>query len=190
MKAVFVDRDGTLNVNTGYVGDPADVVLIPNAAEGLRLLAAAGFAIVVVSNQSGIARGYFTAADADAVDARVRDLLAEHGAAIAAMYRCPHSPEDKDACDCRKPKPGMLLRAASDLGIDLAQSWTIGDRVLDMQAGRAAGTRCVSVPGVPPHTPPDDFAIAPPEYRARDLVDAARFIVAQPAQARPAGASR
>jgi D-glycero-D-manno-heptose 1,7-bisphosphate phosphatase len=182
MNAVFVDRDGTLNVNTGYVGDPHAVVIVPGAARGIRLLADAGYAIVVVSNQSGIARGYFTDAQADAVDARVRELLAADGARIDAMYRCPHwpageRPDGVPECDCRKPKPGLLRKAAADLGIDLTRSWMIGDRLLDMQAGRAAGCRCVLVPGTPPHEPPEDMSAAPPDYRARDLADAARFIV-------------
>jgi D-glycero-D-manno-heptose 1,7-bisphosphate phosphatase len=182
MNAVFIDRDGTLNVNTGYVGDPSLVVLVPRAAAGVRALNAAGYAIVVVSNQSGIARGYFSAAEADAVDARVRELLAREGATISAMYRCPHwpvgeRPNDAPECDCRKPKPGMLLRAAADLDLDLASSWMIGDRLLDMQAGRAADCRCVLVPGVPPHEPAEDMSSAPPEYRALDLADAARFII-------------
>ncbi|MBV8171194.1 MAG: HAD family hydrolase [Candidatus Eremiobacteraeota bacterium] len=182
MKAVFVDRDGTLNVNTGYVGDPADVVIVPHAARGVRALNDADFAVVVVSNQSGIARGYFTDAQADAVDARVRELLAADGARIDAMYRCPHWPADERAagvpeCDCRKPKPGLLRAAAADLGIELALSWMVGDRLLDMEAGRAAGCRCVLVPGVPPHQPAEDMSKAPPDYRARDLADAARFII-------------
>jgi D-glycero-D-manno-heptose 1,7-bisphosphate phosphatase len=182
MNAVFVDRDGTLNVNTGYVADPDGVVIVPHAAQGIRLLADAGYAIVVVSNQSGIARGYFTEAQADAVDARVRELLAADGARIDATYRCPHWPSDErpagvPECDCRKPKPGMLRAAAADLNIDLARSWMVGDRLLDMQAGRAAGCRCVLVPGTPPHSPPEDMSSALPDYRARDLADAARFII-------------
>jgi D-glycero-D-manno-heptose 1,7-bisphosphate phosphatase len=186
MKAVFLDRDGTLNVNTGYVGDPRKVRLVPHAAEGVRALVDAGFAAVVVSNQSGIARGFFSEADADAVDARVRELLAASGATISAMYRCPHLPGE--TCDCRKPKPGMLLRAAADLRIDLTQSWIVGDRLLDVEAGRAAGCRAVVVPGVPPHQPPEDFSAAMPEYFARDLGDAARFIIAHVAPER-SGAS-
>ncbi|MBV8280934.1 MAG: HAD family hydrolase [Candidatus Eremiobacteraeota bacterium] len=183
MKAVFVDRDGTLNVNTGYVGRPALVALVPRAGEGLRLLNGAGYGIVVVSNQSGIARGYFSEADADEVDVRLRELLAQVGANVTAIYRCPHWPEDERpagvaACGCRKPKPGMLLRAAADYDIDLRASWMIGDRLLDMQAGRAAGCRCVLVPGVPPHQPAEEMRGAPPDYRARDLVDAAQHIIA------------
>jgi len=176
MKAVFLDRDGTLNINTGYVGDPRDVRLTDSAAQGVKLLGDAGFATIVVSNQSGIARGYFSASDADAVDARIRELLAQTGAAITATYRCPHLPDSR--CDCRKPKPGMLLRAAADLNIDLASSWIVGDRLLDVEAGNAAGCRSVVVPGVPPHEPPEDFSHAKPEYFARDLVDAARYIIA------------
>lgn len=188
MKAVFLDRDGTLNVNTGYVGDPENVVLVPHAAEGARTLVDAGFALVVVSNQSGIARGYFSEADADAVDARLRERLASAGVSIAAMYRCPHWPDAERPgslapCDCRKPKPGMLLRAAADLHLDLTQSWIVGDRLLDMQAGRAAGCRCVLVRGVPPYRPDEDFSSAPPEYRAADLRDAARYIIANSAVA-------
>jgi D-glycero-D-manno-heptose 1,7-bisphosphate phosphatase len=183
MKAVFLDRDGTLNVNTGYVGDPENVVLVPQAAEGARMLADAGFALIVASNQSGIARGYFNESDADAVDARLRELLAARGVSITAMYRCPHWPESErplsaPQCDCRKPKPGMLLRAAADLHLDLSRSWIVGDRLLDMQAGRAAGCRCVLVRGVPAHHPAEDFGSAPPEYRAADLRDAARYIIA------------
>jgi D-glycero-D-manno-heptose 1,7-bisphosphate phosphatase len=194
MKAVFVDRDGTLNVNTGYVGDPALVTLVPGAGDGVRLLAQAGYAVVVISNQSGIARGYFSEAAADAVDARVRELLSAQGAPIAAMYRCPHWPPERrpsgvPECECRKPKPGLLLRAAADLEIALDRSWMIGDRLLDMQAGYAAGCRCVFVPGVPPHEPAEDLALAPPQYRARDLADAARFIItADASAARPAPA--
>ncbi|MBV8082163.1 MAG: HAD family hydrolase [Candidatus Eremiobacteraeota bacterium] len=181
MKAVFVDRDGTLNVDTGFVGAPAQVALVPHAAEGVRMLVGAGYAIVVVSNQSGIARGYFSEADADLVDVRLRELLAQTGAQVTAIYRCPHWPPDErparePECDCRKPKPGMLLRAAADHGIDLRASWMVGDRLIDMQAGRAAGCRCVFVAGVPPRRA-EDMSSAPPEYRARDLADAARYII-------------
>src|SRR5262249_43419998 len=96
----------------------------------------------------------------------------------------PHWPDDERpaslaACDCRKPKPGMLLRAAADLGLDLARSWIVGDRLLDMQAGRAAGCRSVLVRGVPPHPPGEDFSSAEPEFRAADLRDAARYIIEQ-----------
>lgn len=143
-----MDRDGTLNVDTGYVARPSDVRLVDGAAEGAKALAQAGYVLVITSNQSGIARGKMTERDADAVDARVRALLADQGVAIAGTYRCPHLPDGSVAayaieCDCRKPKPGLLLRAAKDLNIDLARSWAVGDSERDVQAGLAAGCRAV-----------------------------------------------
>jgi histidinol-phosphate phosphatase family protein len=173
--AVFLDRDGTLNVDKRYVASPSDVELVPGAAAGARALADAGFVLVVASNQSGIARGFFTAAQADRVDARIRELLASGGVTIAAFYRCPHLDE---GCECRKPRPGMLLQAASELRLDLPRSWTVGDRARDVAAGKAAGCRTVSLPGSPPHVPPEDFSASPPDHAALDLVDAARFIIA------------
>ena len=182
-RAVFLDRDGTLNVDREYVGTPEDVELVPNAAEGARMLAGAGFVLVVVSNQSGIARGYFTDRAADAVDRRVADLLAAHGVTIAASYRCPHLPdaplpEFAIACDCRKPLPGLILRAAADLSLDVKRSWAIGDRPRDIAAGAAAGCRTIAVDPVPPLHESEDFGACQPDYRAHDLVDAARLVIA------------
>jgi D-glycero-D-manno-heptose 1,7-bisphosphate phosphatase len=182
-RAVFVDRDGTLNVDREYVGKPQDVELVPNAAEGLRTLADAGYVLVVVSNQSGIARGFFTEKDAAAVDDRVAALLAGHGVTIAASYRCPHLPDAlvpryAVACDCRKPLPGLILRAAAELSLDPSTSWAIGDRARDVAAGAAAGCRTIAVDPVPPLPEAEDFGAIRPDYRARDLVDAARHIIA------------
>jgi D-glycero-D-manno-heptose 1,7-bisphosphate phosphatase len=185
-RAVFLDRDGTLNVDTGYVARPEDVRLCAGAAEGLRRLAAAGFLLVVVSNQSGIARGLLEPAQADAVDARVAELLREHGVELTASYRCPHlpggsRPEFARECDCRKPHPGLLLRAAADLGIDLRASWAVGDAPRDAQAGLAAGCRAVLVDGEPTAVPSasgaglDDLPAG--VYRAHDLVGAAEIIL-------------
>ena len=182
-RAVFLDRDGTLNVDREYVGTPEDVELVPNAAEGARMLAGAGFVLVVVSNQSGIARGYFTDHAADAVDRRVADLLAAHGVTIAASYRCPHLPdaplpEFAIACDCRKPLPGLIHCAAADLSLDVKRSWAIGDRPRDIAAGAAAGCRTIAVDPVPPLHESEDFGACQPDYRAHDLVDAARLVIA------------
>mgnify|MGYP001324599118 CR=1 FL=1 len=175
-RAVFLDRDGTLNVDTGYIARPESVRLVPNAAEGARALREAGFALIIVSNQSGIARGVMTTAQADAVDAKVLDLLRERGVHIEASYRCPHLPGGQVAqfgieCDCRKPKPGMIAQAARDLGLDLARSWTIGDGVRDVEAGLAAGTRAVLIADGDAARRADD-----PVLRATDLLDAARII--------------
>ena len=185
-KAVFLDRDGTLNIDREYVGRPADVELVPGAAEGAKLLADAGFALIVASNQSGIARGFFTPQQADAVDARVRELLAGKGVRIEAMYRCPHLPngtvkEFTRDCDCRKPKPGLFLRAARDLDIALARSWAIGNGARDIEAGVAAGCRSVLVNGADDEAglTESETAGVQPDFRARDLVEAARFIVSR-----------
>ncbi len=172
-----MDRDGTLNVDTGYVARPDDVRLIEGAAEGARSLAHAGFMLVVTSNQSGIARGIMTEAQADAVDARLLQLLRQEDVPIEGIYRCPHLPEGKVpafavACDCRKPKPGLILRAAQDLHVDLARSWTVGDSERDVEAGTAAGCRAVLLSAVPGR------GSALPV--AKDLREAAQIIIASP----------
>jgi D,D-heptose 1,7-bisphosphate phosphatase len=178
-RAAFLDRDGTLNVDTGYIAQPEDVRLIARAVEGAKALADAGYALIIASNQSGIARGMMTAAQADAVEARLLELLREHGVRIEATYRCPHLPGGQVAryaidCDCRKPKPGMLLRAARELGIDLAASWAIGDGARDVEAGLAAGTRAVLISRDGASTDDGQRTV-----RARDLLEAARIIKAR-----------
>lgn len=135
--AVFLDRDGTIIVDDGYLADPSRVRLVEGAADALRSLAARGALLVVVSNQSGIARGYFERAALDAVHARMTELLEAEGIRLHASYYCEHGPDD--GCACRKPLPGMLLRAAEEHDIDLAASVMIGDKPSDVEAGRAAG---------------------------------------------------
>lgn len=137
-RALFLDRDGTIIVDVGYPRDPGQVALLPGAADALRELSAHA-ALVIVSNQSGIARGRITPAEAVAVHARTVELLADAGVMLARAYYCPHGPDD--GCRCRKPAPGMLLDAAADLGLDLARSIVVGDKASDVEAGRAAGCR-------------------------------------------------
>ena len=149
-KACFFDRDGVIIEEADYISDPALVRLCPFAADAIRAMHDAGRLVIVVSNQSGIARGYFTEADLRAVEARMNELLAEAGVKIDAAYYCFHHkkgivPEYAGDCDCRKPKPGMLLRAAKDLGIDLAASFMIGDKESDLEAGLNAGCRGVAL---------------------------------------------
>ena len=129
--------------DVGYCDDPDLVRLLPGAAEGVRQLRNAGYLIVIATNQSGIGRGYFDAQTLEAIHERLRRELRDNGADFDAVYYCPHVPAE--ACDCRKPKPGLLLRAASELGIDLQSSYAVGDRDIDVQAGKAAGTRTVLV---------------------------------------------
>lgn len=137
--AVLLDRDGTIIVDTGFVASPADVALLEGAGEGLRALAALGYRLVVISNQSGVGRGMFDTDAVWAVDTEMRRQLAEFGVAIDGSYYCPHHPDD--GCECRKPSPYMIRLAADELGLDLERSWMVGDRQTDLDAGRSAGCR-------------------------------------------------
>ena len=135
-RAVFLDRDGTLIVDVGYPRDPDAVVLMPGAADALRSLPS-DVALVIVSNQSGIARGLITPTQAAAVQARVEADFAAAGVRFAGAYQCPHGPDD--GCACRKPAPGMLLQAARELDLELPASIVVGDKPSDVEAGRNAG---------------------------------------------------
>ncbi|MFH9751044.1 galactose-1-phosphate uridylyltransferase [Streptomyces griseus] len=152
--AVFLDRDGTLTEPREYPGKPADLVLNPGVGPRLRALRDAGFLLVVVTNQSGVARGYFDVSDLDAMHAHLRSELAEFGVRLDGIYFCPHHTDGKIPhlavrCDCRKPEPGMLLTAAAELGIDLGRSWMIGDARSDVLAGEAAGCTSLLVDNEP-----------------------------------------
>lgn len=136
-QAVFVDRDGTLIVDHGYPRDPREVRLLPAAAAALRTVGAMGWAVVVVSNQSGIGRGIVTSEEARAVHERFLELLRQEGVRPDAVKYCPHAPDE--LCRCRKPAPGMLLDAATELDLDLAVSVMVGDKAADVEAGRRAG---------------------------------------------------
>lgn len=179
-RAIFLDRDGTLNIDTGYVSDPRDVLLIEGAAEGAKRLAEAGYSLVIVSNQSGIARGLMTPEQADAVDRQVLLLLRKRGVPIAGTYRCPHLPSGSIAayattCDCRKPKPGLLYRAAADLSLDLTESWSIGDSSRDVEAGCNAGCRAILLSRDGAATSGHDGT-----YSAKNLAEAADIILGSP----------
>ena len=130
--AAFLDRDGTLIEEAHYLADPARVTLLPGIADALRDLRAAGYLLVVVTNQSGIARGMFTEDDFRAVQARLESLLHAEGVTLDAVYHCPHHPDFTGPCDCRKPALGLYRRAESELGVDLATSIHVGDRLRDV----------------------------------------------------------
>jgi D-glycero-D-manno-heptose 1,7-bisphosphate phosphatase len=138
---VFLDRDGTLIEDVGYPREPGQVRLLPACAQALSSLKQQGFALVVVSNQSGVGRGLITAEEAAGVHRRFADLLAEQGVVVDAVYYCPHAPEE--GCLCRKPSPTLLLRAAQELELDLPRSFMVGDKSSDVEAGRRAGCRTV-----------------------------------------------
>lgn len=140
-RAVFLDRDGTLNQDPGYTFRPEDWLWLPKAVEGISAFNRVGWLVIVVSNQSGIARGFYTRADLELLEAFVNADLAARGARVDGWRYCPHLPEITGPCSCRKPKPGLLLGAASEWDIELASSWMLGDRLTDVEAGLAAGTR-------------------------------------------------
>lgn len=138
-KAAFLDRDGTIIVEKHYIADPADVVLLPNAVAGLRALRDAGYQLVIVTNQSGIARGLYRVQDFEAVQRRLEEILDAEGVRIDAVYYCPHHPDFSGPCDCRKPGLGMYQEAERNLGVDLRNSVFIGDRLKDVLPARELG---------------------------------------------------
>jgi D-glycero-D-manno-heptose 1,7-bisphosphate phosphatase len=180
--ALFLDRDGTLVIERGYASGAAQMELLPGVPAALRHARAAGFALVVISNQSGVGRGLFSLAAVHDGMAGLRRLLRAHGVELDAIYFCPHRPEE--GCSCRKPGPDLLRQAARDLNLSLPDSMMVGDRMLDVGAGQAAGARGILVrtgygsaeesqlplPGFP--RPPDricdDLADAVEELRERD----------------------
>ncbi len=141
--AVFLDRDGTIIVEKNYLADPAQVELLDGVVEGLRRLQKQNLPLVVVSNQSGVGRGYFTMDQLDAVNSRTEALLKEQGIEISAWYVCPHAPDM--ACNCRKPLPGMIEAACRDLDLDPRQSFVIGDKRADLDLATAVGARGILV---------------------------------------------
>jgi D-glycero-D-manno-heptose 1,7-bisphosphate phosphatase len=147
---VFIDRDGTLTEEVGYVNHPSRLKLLPRAAAAVRRLNEAGVAAVMVTNQAGLARGYFSEDVLRAVNATLVAQLKEAGAHLDGLYVCPHHPFEGEppfraVCECRKPKPGLLLRAAAELGLDLTTSTIVGDKATDLAPARAVGGRAVLV---------------------------------------------
>jgi D-glycero-D-manno-heptose 1,7-bisphosphate phosphatase len=178
--AAFIDRDGVINEDLGYVHRPEDFRLLPGVTAGLRLLQAAGFRLVVVTNQAGIARGLYDASQYEALTRHMRSMLRRQGIVLDAVMHCPHHPSAgrgglRTACECRKPAPGMLLRARDALGLDLAGSVLIGDTRTDLLAGRAAGLRRVVLVESGKPTCDEDRAIA--DAVCADLLEAASLIV-------------
>lgn len=165
--AAFIDRDGTLIYERGDLGQPDGVELIPGAVDAVRRLRDAGLLVVLVTNQSGIARGLFTHDDFHAVQRRVTELLAAEGVALDNVYYCPHHPDVDGPCDCRKPAPGMYRRAQEELGIDLARSFYVGDRWRDVAVTeRVGGTPFLVRTGAGAAGAPDGFETL------RDLAEA------------------
>ena len=143
--AVFLDRDGTIIEDAGYVHEPGKVKLLSGAAQAIRQLNEHGFLVVVVSNQSGIGRGLYTVADYTAVQRRLTELLEAHGAHLDGAYFCPHHPRFTGPCECRKPEVKLFRDAAQALDIDFTRSWWVGDRLSDVQPAAALGGKAILV---------------------------------------------
>ncbi|MBR9825214.1 MAG: HAD family hydrolase [Alphaproteobacteria bacterium] len=165
---VLLDRDGTINIDKHYLADPDGLELLPGAIDGLQRLSAAGAVLCIVTNQSGIGRGYFDRETADAVNARLVDMLARHGIEFAHIALCPHAPDED--CDCRKPKPGMAHECAQHTGLPLDKAFVIGDKMSDVGLADAVNASGILITAQPNHH--GEAATA------RDLVEAADLILA------------
>jgi len=183
VKAVFLDRDGTLIVERGYITVPEGVELISGAGAAVARLRAAGWKVFVVTNQGSVAKGMITEEELGLIHIRMLSLLSESGALIDGVYYCPHHPDGDQIqyaveCDCRKPRPGLLERAAGEHDIDLAESIMIGDSLRDLEAGKAAGARAVLVlTGHGAQTVTEEHQAV---HVAPDLAAAVEWLLAQP----------
>ncbi len=184
-RAIFFDRDGTLNEEVGYINHVSRLRLLPAAAAAVRAVNAAGWRAIVVTNQAGAARGYFPGWMIDVVHARLREELAAAGARLDAIYVCPHHPTVGEPpyrldCECRKPKPGLLLQAARDFGLDLAQCVVVGDRYSDVQLAHRVGARGVLVLtgyGRGEYEYQREQWATRPDYIAEDVLDAVTWVL-------------
>jgi D-glycero-D-manno-heptose 1,7-bisphosphate phosphatase len=183
--AVFLDRDGTIIEDAGYLADPAALRLFPWSAAAIRRFNDAGFAVVVVTNQAGVARGLFQEETIGAVHTALSAALSVAGATIDAYYYCPHHPEGvvdayRISCGCRKPAPGLVRDAARDLALDVSRSWMVGDKWSDVACGAAAGTRTVLLRaggGAAQQTSPADAAEVRADAILNNLMEAAEWIL-------------
>ncbi|MDP2856105.1 MAG: D-glycero-beta-D-manno-heptose 1,7-bisphosphate 7-phosphatase [bacterium] len=169
---MFLDRDGVIARDVHYCRRVEDFEILPGVTGAIKLLNGHGFRVVVITNQSGIARGFFTEATLHQIHRHMERELARQGARVDAIYYCPHHPDD--GCQCRKPRPGLLLKAAQELGIDLAKSFMVGDSEIDIQTGKAAGCQTILIT-----SEPDKTLVDPPDYVAESLLRAVKWIIDQ-----------
>jgi len=173
-RAVFLDRDGTINVEREYLSSPDGLLLIDGAAKAVRTINEAGLLAVVITNQSGIGRGYFTVEAVDAIHRRLSEMVGEGGGRFDAFYHCPHLPDE--GCGCRKPATGLIERAAKELGIDPSKSYVIGDKAIDVEVARRCGAKGLLVlTGYGAEQ--QGWIEPPPDFIAHDLLAAAEWIV-------------
>ncbi|UCE37026.1 MAG: D-glycero-beta-D-manno-heptose 1,7-bisphosphate 7-phosphatase [Thermoplasmata archaeon] len=178
-KAVFLDRDGTINEEVNYLSKIEQVKILPNSPKAIKLLNENGFKVIVVTNQSGVARGYFSKEDLENVNNHLRDELLNEGAVVDGIYFCPHHPDD--GCDCRKPKTGMIVEAKADFDIEVSSSFIVGDKLLDLETGRKMGCKTVLVLtgyGKDELKDKNNWEFTP-DYIAEDLLDAVMWIIVE-----------
>ena len=183
--AVFLDRDGTINEQMGYINHTCRFQLLPGAAKAIKKLNDAGIPVVVISNQSGLARGYFPEELLDAVHEKMNKLLADAGAHVDGIYYCPHHPEAKeeryrDTCNCRKPKPGLVLQASNEMNLNPSSSYVVGDRWSDIKTAANCGATSILVRTG--YGRGDEQYIGPtqqiqPDFKADDLLEAVIWIL-------------
>ncbi|MDP1677900.1 MAG: HAD family hydrolase [Bacteroidota bacterium] len=178
--AVFVDRDGTINVDVDFLTSPSQLQLIPRSAEAIKELNDLGIPVIVITNQSGIARGLISENDLHHIHSKMDEMLQHFGASISAYYYCPHHPDGTIAqyvvdCDCRKPKPGMLYTAKNDFGFDLQRSFVVGDKFRDVEAGNVVGAVAIQV-STGYGAMEKDLCKDIRDFYAVDLFDAVQFI--------------
>ncbi len=144
-KAIFLDRDGVINVEVGYLSNPDDFEIIEGSIEALKILNKKGFFLIVITNQAGIARGYYTEKILNTIHNKMKSILKAHNVTLTDIYFCPHHPEFTGYCACRKPNPGMILEAKKKYNIDLDKSYIVGDTLNDIQTGIAAKCKTILV---------------------------------------------
>ncbi len=168
-KAVFLDRDGTLIIDLPYNADPEKIYPVEKAFDALKHLQKLGFTLVVVTNQSGVARGFYSSESMDKFNRQMAKIFLQENVSFAGLYSCIHSPDD--SCGCRKPAPGMILQAAKELDICVSESWMIGDKISDVQAGIAAGCKdSILISKERPETYSGNFLTAPSLWQASQML--------------------
>lgn len=184
--AVFLDRDGTINQDKGYISNPAQIEIIPESAEAIKRLNNADCRVFGVSNQSGVARGYYSTNDVSAVNKKVIELTARAGGVIEEIFYCPHHPEGKVEkysfkCDCRKPATGMIRQIEDKYGFKIERTAVVGDKASDVGLGRSIGAKTILVAtgfGVEERKKIELSGVAPPDFYAADLAEAVDYILA------------
>lgn len=174
-KAVFLDRDGTINIDVGYLDDPDELVFIKGAKEAIYALKKEGFLVFIITNQSGIARGYFTLETLNAINKKLLEEFKKEGINIDGICYCPHHPEDK--CRCRKPSPEMVKKISRKFKVNLEKSYFAGDKISDVQTGRNAGCKTILIESDGDSILEEDDTFSQPDFIAKNLKEAAKWII-------------